>query len=55
MEALIEALTGIDSQIQSKSLSVRTNVKEEEYEGLRNRRIRVIRECRSLEDPGSSY
>jgi hypothetical protein len=46
---------GIDSQIQSKSLSVRTNVKEEEYEGLRNRRIRVTREYRWQEVPGSSY
>jgi len=46
---------GIDSQIQSKLLSVRTNVKEEEYEGLRNRRIRVTREYRSQEVPGSSY
>jgi len=54
-EASIEESTGIGSQIQSKSWSVRTNVKEEEYEGLRNRRIRVIRECRSQEVPGSSY
>ena len=65
---------GIDSQIQSKLLSVRTNVKEEEstdicqrpvdlcgivrmnlHEGLRNRRIRVTREYRSREVPGSSY
>jgi hypothetical protein len=30
MEASIEVSMGIDSQIQSKLLSVRTNVKEEE-------------------------